>query len=229
MSDERGTLAALVVDYGGVLTTSLADTMAAWLRAERVPGELFGDLMREWLAEGVAPTPAHELETGRLPTAEFERVLAERLRGADGTGPPADGLLARMFAGFRAAPGMFGVLRNARRHGLRTALLSNSWGAEYDRAGWDELFDAVVISGEVGLRKPDREIFLLTARRLGLRPEQCVFVDDFPVNVRGAARAGMVGVHHTSLETSVEELEALFGVPLAPDAPDATPPRSDAG
>lgn len=227
MSDDRQPLAALVVDYGGVLTTPLAQTMAAWLQAEGVSPELFGNLMREWLAEGVSPNPAHELETGRLPPVEFERLLAQRLRHPDGTGPLADGLLARMFAGFRAAPGMFGVLRNARRHGLRTALLSNSWGSEYDRRGWDELFDAVVISGEVGLRKPDREIYLLTARRLGVHPRQCVFVDDLPVNVRGGAAAGMVGVQHTSLDTTVDELEALFGVPLAP--PDAQAPHSAVG
>ena len=216
MTGDRQPLAALVVDYGGVLTTPLADTMAAWLRAERVSAELFGELMREWLADGVAASPAHDLETGRIAVADFERLLAERLRDRTGAGPLADGLLARMFAGFRAAPGMFGVLREARNHGLHTALLSNSWGAEYDRDGWDELFDAVVISGEIGLRKPEPEIYLLTARQLGLAPEQCVFVDDLAINVRGAAKIGMVGVHHTSVESTVEELEALFGVPFAP-------------
>lgn len=209
-------LTALIVDYGGVLTTSLPESMTAWLDAERVSIELFGELMREWMAEGIAASPVYDLETGRMPATEFERQLAERLRAADGTGPVADGLLTRMFAAFRAAPGMLGVLRNARAHDVRTALLSNSWGTEYDRDGWDELFDTVVISGEVGLRKPESEIFLLTARQLGVRPEQCVFVDDLAINVRGAAKVGMVGVHHTGLESTVEELEALFGVPLAP-------------
>jgi len=222
VTTDRQPLTALIVDYGGVLTTPLHDTMADWLRAERVSAELFDELMREWLGDGAATNPAHDLEAGRLPASEFERLLAERLRAADGTGPVADGLLARMFAGFREAPGMLGVLRKARVHGLRTALLSNSWGADYDRDGWDELFDAVVISGEVGLRKPEPEIFLLTARRLGLPPEQCVFVDDLAVNVRGATKVGMVGVHHTDLESTVDELEALFGVPLAPDAPAST-------
>ena len=212
-------LAALIVDYGGVLTTSLPESLMAWMRAERVSAELFGELMREWLAEDVASSPAHALETGRMPAVEFERLLAERLRAADGTGPAADGLLARMFAGFSAAPGMLGVLRNARRHGLNTALLSNSWGADYDRDGWEELFDAVVISGEVGLRKPEPEIFLLTASQLGLPPQRCVFVDDLAINVRGAAKVGMVGVHHTDLGSTVDELETLFGLPLAPEAP----------
>jgi putative hydrolase of the HAD superfamily len=207
-------LTALIVDYGGVLTTPVSDTVGTWLRAEGLDPRLFSVLMREWLSDDVATSPAHDLETGRLPLAEFEVVLARRLRRADGTMPEPEGLLARMFGGFRAAPGMYDVLRRARGHGLRTALLSNSWGADYDRDGWGDLFDAVVISGEVGLRKPDADIYLLTASRLGLRPEQCVFVDDLAVNVRGATRAGMAAVHHTALDATVAELATLFGHPL---------------
>ncbi len=217
MTGDGQALGALIVDYGGVLTTALSDTVGPWMRTERVPPETFGELMREWLGDGVDHSPAHDLETGRISLVEFERLLVERLRRADGSALVAEGLLARMFAGFRAAPGMFGVLRRAREHGLRTALLSNSWGGEYERDGWDDLFDAVVISGEVGLRKPDAEIYLLTADRLGIDPRRCVFVDDLAINVRGAARAGMVGVHHTDLESTVAELEALFGVTLGQD------------
>jgi epoxide hydrolase-like predicted phosphatase len=109
---------------------------------------------------------------------------------------------------------MTGVLVAAKRHGLRTALLSNSWGGDYERGDWAGLFDAVVISGEVGLRKPDPEIFRLTARRIGLPPRRCVFVDDLAANVRGAAAVGMVGVHHLDLESTVDELQVLFGLPF---------------
>ena len=69
---------------------------------------------------------------------------------------------------------MTGVLAQAKEHGVRTALLSNSWGFDYDRVGWDALFDVVVISGEVGLRKPDEEIYLLTAQRLGVEPSRAM-------------------------------------------------------
>ena len=209
-----GELAGLIVDYGGVLTNSPSELFRAWLRAEGLPTEPFRTLMREWLDDQTPGNPLHDLETGRLPVSEFERVLAERLRGPDGAGPVADGLLARMFAGYARAPRMTRVLVTAKRHGLRTALLSNSWGGYYDRGDWAGLFDAVVISGEVGLRKPDAEIFLLTARRMGLRPRQCVFVDDLAVNVRGAVEVGMVGVHHTNAESTADELEALFGLPF---------------
>jgi epoxide hydrolase-like predicted phosphatase len=109
---------------------------------------------------------------------------------------------------------MVAVVLAARARGIRTALLSNSWGLDYDRTGWAELFDAVVISGEVGLRKPEPAIYRLAAERLGVAPEGCVFVDDLAPNVRGAAAVGMVGVHYVDHVRAVGELEELFGVPL---------------
>jgi epoxide hydrolase-like predicted phosphatase len=201
----------LVVDYGGVMTNSPSESFRAWLRAEGLPSAPFRELMREWLEEGAAGNPLHELETGRMSVAEFESVLAGRLTAPDGRRPVADGLLRRMFAGYRRTPGMTQVLVAAKGHGIRTALLSNSWGGDYERDDWAGLFDAVVISGEVGMRKPDPEIYRLTARKIGLRPDECVFVDDLAANVRGAVKVGMVGVHHTDVESTVEELEALFG------------------
>jgi FMN phosphatase YigB (HAD superfamily) len=98
----------------------------------------------------------------------------------------------------------------ARRHGLLTALLSNADSLDVP----DHLFDAVVLSGEVGVAKPDRRIFELTARRLGLRPSDCVLVDDLAAYVRAAARTGMVGVHHRSVVTTLDELSVLFDVPF---------------
>jgi HAD superfamily hydrolase (TIGR01509 family) len=120
-----------------------------------------------------------------------------------------------MFEGFTHAPDMQNVVRVARGAGIKTALLSNSWGTgDYPRDGWDELFDAVVISGEVGMRKPEPEIFRYTLDLLGVDPAEAVFVDDRPFNVRGATDVGIVGLPHTSYDETVGELEALFGIPL---------------
>ncbi|GDY31284.1 HAD-IA family hydrolase [Gandjariella thermophila] len=101
------------------------------------------------------------------------------------------------------------ALRTARSRGVRTALLSNAdtLGAASGLAG---LFDAVVLSGQVGFGKPDPRIFLLAARQLGLDPADCVFVDDLSVNVRAAAGVGMVGVHHRSVEETLNELDVLL-------------------
>lgn len=98
----------------------------------------------------------------------------------------------------------------ARRNGLRTGLLSNADSLEVP----GDLFDAVVLSGEVGVAKPDRRIFELAAERLGLQPGECVFVDDLAAYVRAAARTGMVGVHHRDVAATLNELSALFDVPF---------------
>jgi putative hydrolase of the HAD superfamily len=76
------------------------------------------------------------------------------------------------------------------------------------------MFDAIVISGEVGMRKPEPEIFGHVLDLLGVQAEETVFVDDLDHNVRAAAELGLVAVHHTSYESTAAELEALFGVHL---------------
>jgi len=215
MADSR----ALVVDYGGVLTEPLTDAMAQWCTAEGVVAAEFAAVMKDWLGtsygEAALGNPVHALERGELSVEEFERELAQRLRSVDGGAVVAAGLLTRMFAGFEVSqPMMLDALRRARSAGLRTALLSNSWGLDYPRAGWDELFDTVVISGEVGMRKPEPEIYRLAATRLGVEAAECVFVDDLAPNIRGAVAVGMVGIHHRGAEQTVSELEGVFGLSL---------------
>lgn len=126
------------------------------------------------------------------------------------------GVLTDFGDGFAVEPPLLTVVREVRARGLSTGLLSNADGLWAPPAEWDGLFDVVVVSGEVGLAKPSAAIYSLTAERLGLRPEECVFVDDLAVNVRGAAAAGMVGVHHTSIAVTVGELAVLLGFPLLP-------------
>jgi FMN phosphatase YigB (HAD superfamily) len=113
-----------------------------------------------------------------------------------------------------AEPPLLTVLRKVREHGLKTALLSNADGWWQPPTAWRGLFDATIISGEVGLAKPEIDIYLLTATKLGLEPRECVFVDDLAINVRGAAEAGMVGVHHRSTRSTLEELEILLAIAL---------------
>jgi epoxide hydrolase-like predicted phosphatase len=212
-------LQALVVDYGGVLTNSLAETMGGWLAADGIDPATFRSAMRDLLGETGAVearvNPVHALERGEIELPHFEQQLAAHLVSVDGNPVRPEGLLKRMFSGFSAAEDMLGVVRRVRAAGRRTALLSNSWGMDYPREGWDELFDVIVISGEVGMRKPDPEIYALTAERLGLPPQACVFVDDLAPNVRGAAAVGMVGVLHRSYDETVNELETLLGLRLA--------------
>ena len=108
-----------------------------------------------------------------------------------------------------------GVLA-ARRAGVRTAMLSNSWGEDrYDRAQLEQLFDAWVISGEVGVRKPDAAIYSLAAERIGLPPQECVFVDDLPGNLKPARTLGMATVvHRGDAAETLDEVSGLLGVRL---------------
>src|ERR1044072_7137039 len=107
------------------------------------------------------------------------------------------------------------MIRTVHAACYRTELLSNSWGCdEYPRADFPGLFDAVVISGECGMRQPEEAIVLHAANSLGLAPEQCVFIDDMETNVAAAAACGMTGVHHTEAAQTVAAVQDLLGVPL---------------
>jgi putative hydrolase of the HAD superfamily len=215
-------LRGLVVDWGGVLTTDVRVAVGAWAQAEGVAVSDVRSAFQRWLgpaeAEREIANPVHLLERGELESAAFERYLAEQLATTDGHAVEPAGLLRRMFAHFTRSPAMSALVWRARDAGIATALLSNSWGNSYPDDVFDGMFDTVVISGEVGMRKPEQRIYLHTCERLGLRPDECVFVDDLPHNVTAAVTAGMVGVHHTSYATTESELSALFGHDLSAGA-----------
>ena len=197
----------LLVDFGGVLTSNVFDSFAEFSRDEGLAPDTVRDL---FMQDPAARELLGDLETGRVDSAEFEARFAPML-GVE----PAEGLIGRLFARMRPDERMFDGVAAARRAGIRTGLVSNSWGEEgYDRSRFAELFDAVVISGEVGLRKPHREMYALGAERFGLPPAECVFVDDLGVNLASAAKLGMTTVHHRTAEETIPELERLLGVSL---------------
>lgn len=212
------TLRALVVDWGGVLTEPLDDALRAWAQLEGIELAAYAEVMRSWLGPDhgdlAAANPVAELERGEIEVPHFEQQLAGRLTAATGTPVDGTGLLQRMFDHFVHAPGMAALVLRARRAGLLTGLLSNSWGNTYPREGWDEMFDVVVISGEVGMRKPEPAIFTHALDLLGVRPEETVFVDDLAVNIEAAQALGLQTVHHRSYDVTAGELELLFGQPL---------------
>lgn len=208
----------LVVDWGGVLTTGIGDAFSAWAQAEGIDYGHYLAALKQWIgpdAVDPAENPVHALERGELEVPDFERRLADAM-SVHGSTVRADGLLRRMFAGLELAEeSMVGLVRRAKAQGLRTALLSNSWGNDYPREGWDTLFDAVVISGEVGMRKPEHRIYQHVLDLLDLTPSAAVMVDDLQPNVAAAVEVGMVGVLHQSYEQTLMELEAVFGLDLA--------------
>lgn len=205
---------ALIVDFGGVLTTPLQDAMVAF--SADIGIELH-DLVRISLRAyaGHSDPLVVDFETGRISEEAFQTEFAARIRDETGVDVEAAGLVARLFAGLELEEDMLAGLGRARAAGVATALLSNSWGTGlYPRERLDGLFDVVVISGEVGLRKPEIGIFRLTLDRLGIEPARALFVDDHPGHLEAAAQVGLRGVLHRSPDATLAELEELLGIPL---------------
>jgi putative hydrolase of the HAD superfamily len=196
----------LLVDWGGVMTTNVFASFRAFCEEEGLSADEIGERFR---TDRSSRELLIGLETGALPEAEFEQRFAQIL------GVSPDHLIERLFAGGLPDDAMHAAVRRARHAGIRTGLISNSWGtSRYDRALLAELFDGVVISGEVGVRKPTPEIYEQGARAIGVGPEACVFVDDLTFNLAPARDLGMATVHHVGSEQTIGELERLLAVDL---------------
>ena len=198
---------ALVVDYGGVLTTSIWPAFASFCEAEGLAPETVRELFR---GDTEALKLLRGLETGDLSDPDFEARFGALLGVAE-----PEGLIARMFADLQPEPSMIEAVRSARAGGFKTGLITNSWGMGiYDRSPTD-LFDVAVISGEVGLHKPQPEIYLLACERLEVEPAEAVFVDDLRENCAGAEAVGMTALLHRDPAETVAKLEQLLGVELS--------------
>jgi epoxide hydrolase-like predicted phosphatase len=206
-SDQRdGPRRGLLVDFGGVLTTSLFDSFRAFCELEQLAPEEIG---RRFSSDPECRSLLIGLETGELPEEQFEQQFAARL------GVGHERLIDRLFAGSAPDQEMLEAVRAVRAAGIRTGLVSNSWGtSRYDRVLLAELFDGVVLSGEEGIRKPAPRMYELGAQRIGVAPDECVYVDDLPFNLEPASELGMATVHHTSPADTIAALEQLLGIAL---------------
>lgn len=210
MSDRRG----LICDYGGVLTGGVGSSFRAFERAEDLPKGTLLQVIGDAYAAADGDNPIARFERGEADADEFGQAMAGHLRER-GFDVDPEGIVRRIFAGTDRDPDMWEIVERVRAHGVRTALLSNSWGVDgYPVEQLESLFETIVISGEVGLRKPDPEIYRLTAERLDLQPESCVFIDDLDRNVEAAEQVGMLGILHTDIEETVAVLESAFGIEL---------------
>jgi putative hydrolase of the HAD superfamily len=229
---DRARLRGAIFDFGGVMTESLFRR-----RRDADPDLLsllvffFNDLRSVYHL----PTSTHDLhllETGKLSEADFFARLCAR--HAEAGNPPVDPERARalVFAErAEASAAMVDTVRQLRSAGYRTALLTNN-AREWEPV-WrslipvDELFDVVVDSSVVGLRKPDPQIYELTCSRLGLPPDECIFVDDLECNVDAASALGMEVVHCLDpTEAAGVVAERLLGRPAFAEP---EPPSSETG
>jgi putative hydrolase of the HAD superfamily len=197
----------LLVDFGGVLTTNVFESFRAFCVDEGLDPDAVKRLFR---GNPEALRLVRRIETGALSGDEFGERFGELL-GIERRA----GLLERMFGHVRPEQEMLEAVRRARAQRVRTGLISNSMGVHhYDRSAFPELFDGVVISGDEGIHKPQPEIFRLGAERVGLPPEECVFVDDLRENCEGAEAVGMTAVLHRGAASTVPRLEVLLGIVL---------------
>jgi putative hydrolase of the HAD superfamily len=209
MSTSNRRYKGLLLDFGGVITTDFFASVEDHLQRLGVPRGRFRQLVT---TDPHGRALYHRIERGEISQAAFERELG-RLLGVD-----PSGLVAGMLAGLRPDQRIVHAAARARAAGVRVGVLSNSWGTEpidpYSSYRLHERYDAVIVSGEVGIRKPDPEIYLVAAEKLGLPADVCVLVDDVAANLLPAAEVGMATIHHTDSSATVRELEHLFGVGL---------------
>lgn len=203
------TRTAVLIDFGGVITTSV-------LRAFEQFGELLGArpglILELFRHDTIARELLVEHESGRIDAEAFDRGFADRL-SAHGIEVQPDRLSARMQAGLRRDDDTVRLIEDLRAAGVPIALVSNAFGRDcYAGFDLDAIADVVVISSEVGVRKPSRRIYALACTRLGIDPLQAVMVDDLQQNLDGAARLGIAGVLHTDAADTRKQLSERFGI-----------------
>lgn len=205
---------ALLLDFGGVLTQPMLTDLPLVDRRNGLPEGTTKAALARAYGKGGEDSPIARLERGELALADFEREFAEELgvvSGGDG------GIVTAVFGELRLQGRLWSASYLLRAEGILTGLLSNSWGtSDYPMDLIHRTFDDVVISGEVGLRKPDPAIFLLAAERLDVAPDACVFVDDHPLNLKAAAALGMQTILHRGDDTdALSEVATAFDTDLS--------------
>ncbi len=203
---------AIVSDFGGVLTTPLGNAFAAWSQETGVALEDLGKALSDSL-ERHGEHPLFVLERGELTETEFIARLELEL----GDGRRIGGMGEAFLAGLERNQEMIDLVADLRRRGLRTALLTNNvreweprWRSMLPEI--DDVFEVVVDSAFVGMRKPEPEIYRLTVERLGggLRAEDCIFVDDMEINCDAARDLGMVAVRFETTDQARADVEAAL-------------------
>ena len=207
-----GGVEAIVSDFGGVLTTPLIQSFAAVQDETGIPMEELGKAMsRIEAAEGVHPL--FELEKGRVSEPDFLERLAAELEPALGHRPEMHRFREIYFEALHPNESMIELMRELKHAGHRMALLTNNvreWEPLWrTMLPVDEIFELVVDSAFVGMRKPDHEIYELTLERLdGIPAEACLFIDDIEVNCEAARAVGMAAVHYREPNQAIAEVRA---------------------
>jgi putative hydrolase of the HAD superfamily len=202
---------AVICDFGGVLTTPLVEAFVAYQEHSGIAVEDLGRALQA-AAERDGEHPLYVLERGEISEAEFRRRLEREL----GDGTRLTGFREIYFEHLEPNRRMIDYMAELREGGLRTALLTNNvreweplWRAKLPEL--DRIFEVVVDSAFVGMRKPEPEIYELTLERLGgLAGSECVFVDDLEPNCETARALGMTAVLYRDSEQAIAEVDEIL-------------------
>jgi putative hydrolase of the HAD superfamily len=206
-------ITTVISDFGGVLTTPLVGAFLAFQERSGVTLEELGNAMAKLANDSDGEHPLFRLEKGLISEREFLRALANAL----GRDVELEGFGERYFENLHPNDEMIALMRRLREHGLRMALLTNNvreweplWRAKLPDI--DEIFEVVVDSAFVGMRKPEPGIYELTLERIGggVTAGDCLFVDDTEANCEMARELGMTVVHYRDNEQAVREIEAAL-------------------
>lgn len=204
---------AVISDFGGVLTSSLAGSFDAFYEYSGVTGEQLGNAIVAVTTQ-LGANPLFELETGRLSEQEFLGSLAEELTKLAGRPVALHGFGERYFAELEPNEPLIEYMRSLSGRGYRLAICTNNvreweplWRAMIPV---DELFDVVVDSAFVGTRKPEPQIYQLTLERLGVAAGAAVLIDDIELNCTAARELGMPAVWFQSSEQAIADVEAIL-------------------
>ncbi|WP_416484700.1 HAD-IA family hydrolase [Streptomyces sp. CL12] len=202
----------LILDFGGVLTTSVAACASGFdRRAGLRDGTFLSVIAKD--PEGVRLYA--DLERGAISQDEWNERTAALL----GTG--GDNLLGRVLEDLHPAPEMIAAVAAARAAGVKTGIFSNSLGSgPYDiYSGYDlhANHDVVLISESYKMRKPDPELYTIMLGLMELPGEACVFVDDTARNLPPAEELGIATVLATDSVSTITRVEALLGLSLRPE------------
>ncbi len=197
-----------------MLTTPLLRSFAAFQDHSGIASESLGRAMQR-VAERDGAHPLFELEKGKLTEDEFLALLAGELEIELGHRPELHRFREIYFEALDPNEPMVELMRGLRDRGYRMALLTNNvreWEPLWrSLLPVDEIFELIVDSAFVGMRKPDAEIYELTLERLGgASPAECLFVDDVEVNIEAARELGLAAVHFRDNEQAIPEIEAAL-------------------
>jgi epoxide hydrolase-like predicted phosphatase len=205
-------ISAVISDFGGVLTSPLVGSFLAFQEHSGVSLEELGNAMAKLARDSDGEHPLFQLEKGEITEAAFLSLLGEALGGVE-----LERFGERYFEHLHPNDEMIELMRRLRERGLRMALLTNNvreweplWRAKLPDI--DEIFEVVVDSAFVGMRKPEPGIYELTLERLGdgVSASNCLFVDDIEANCEMATELGMTAVHYREAAQAISEIEAAL-------------------